>query len=580
MTDDIAHSAATDSGVAERGHLLPLLCSVGASLIVALGQFAYGRAQTGSWTAPVQSDLVYYLQIAAQPYYSGRQYLTDPSVPGGAIFYPWVQYLPAVDLARAMGWGVSSVAMIWIVLAASAMGITLYFLFFHFLRARWVAAGLTATMLADGSEYHPFIHQIRVLLDTLINHNPPELDFMHFRLTNPTIDLPFVFLEILALAQARRNSTRLGIRSAGLIFGFLFYLYFYAWTLIAAALALAFLIDVEGRRVYAKTFAIGALVGSPAILRDIGVRHSLSAEGVARFGLFQPPVWPDLFVPLPKHDLVVVPIALAALLIWMVARRQREMIFLWCVVVGGFVLSASSMVTGVYLHDYHWNWFARPAFEVLLSIAVAKIVLQRVRFTSFVCGAWGAWVVAFAATGVAGSILVVRADPYVTIQLRDYSQYLIQASSQMPDELRHGAIIAGDDAYCEMAVIGQDVTALAGRPLGISMALNDADLYTRYGLNQYLAGVADRDAFRAKVMGELGETEPGERTLRFIKAFDEVLADPGKFVDACGVRYVALRTGPQPPSYLTRCWRVVQNGPYWTVWERARSPEDKSNAEN
>ncbi len=278
---------------------------------------------------------------------------------GGAILYPWLQYVPAVYLARALGLNVFSIAIIWTVFASVAMAATLYSLFWYFLRWRWLSAGLAITFLADGSDYHPFIHQIRVLVGGLFHpHQYLNLELFQFRLVNPAVDLPFVFLHILAVAAARNSSDRRRILISGLSFGLLFYVYFYVWTMAAAALVAAFLVDRKNRDVYAKTFAFGFLAGAPAIVHDMLVRHELSAEGVARFGLFVRFRQPDAIGALGGHDVILIPCLLVALAVWFLVSRNQQLIYLWCLAVVAFVLSYSSRASGIYLHDYHWGWFA------------------------------------------------------------------------------------------------------------------------------------------------------------------------------------------------------------------------------
>jgi hypothetical protein len=552
-----------------REHLLPMICVIAASLALGFAPFLYGREQTGDWSAPNQDNLEYYLQIAAQPYFDHVPYLSDPSVPGGAIFYPWLQYVPAVYFALAFGLNVFSIAIIWTVFASVAMAAMLYCLFWYFLRWWWLAAGLTITFLADASDYHPFIHQIHVRLGGLI-HPQQELglELFQFRLTNPAVDLPFLFLQILALAAARNRPDRLRIWISGASFALLFYVYFYAWTMAAAALGLAFLVDKEQRGLYAKTFAIGFGGGVPAIVHDMLVRRALSAEGVTRFGLFVMPRLPKNFVPLfASHDMILIPCLSVALIAWFLVSRNHQMIYLWCLAAAGFALSYSFMVTGIYLHAYHWRWLARPIFSVLLCLAAATIVTGKVRCSPALGWMFGIWVVSFFLTGLYVSTLEVRG---MRDELRNYSQYKAQRLGRKAAALNPRTMIGGDDRYCELAVIGENMRALAGWSLYVSMALKNSDLYARYALNQYLDGVSARNQFKAIVMLGL-EGESAERVDGFVRAFDEVSSDPRKFLDAYNVQYVALRIDQPLPAYIDG-WVLVESGPYWQIWQRAAHP--------
>jgi len=334
-------------------------------------------------------------------------------------------------------------------------------------------------------------------------------------------------------------------------------------------LGLGFVIDKEQRGLYAKTLAIGFVAGFPAIMRDILVRRALSAEGVARFGLLVKPTFQKTFVGvLASHDMMLIPCLSIALLVWLLVFGNHQLIYLWCVATVGLALSYSSKVTGIYLHDYHWGWLARPMFSLLLCLAAATVVTRRVRLSSALGWTWGIWVFLFFLTGLYVSTLDVRG---MRDELRSYSQYKAQRLGGKPAVLNPRTMIGGDDEFCVLAVIGENMRALAGWPLYLSMALNNSDLYTRYALNQYLNGVSDRNQFRTIVTpyGVAGPTGPIDG---FVRAFDEVSSDPRKFLDAYNMRYVALRVDQRRPAYIKDGWLLVERGPYWQIWQRVAHP--------
>ncbi len=564
--------AMTDRSKIARDHLVPMICVIAASLALGLAPFLYGKLQTGDWSAPNNGDLEYYLQIAAQPYYEQVPYLSDPAVPHGAIFYPWLQFVPAVYVARAFGLGVFSISLVWMVFAAVTMAATLYGLFWYFLRGRWLAAGLTIGFLADSSDYHPLIHQIATLLGGLLHFRQDwRLTLFHFRLVNPALDLPFLFLQILAVAAARNRPSRVRIWISGAFFGVLFYVYFYTWTMAAGALGLAFVIDSESRGLYARTFAIGFILGIPAIVHDLLVRRALSAEGLARFGLFVAPK--DFESVLAGHDIILVPALCAALIVGIVLTGNHQMIYSWCLAAVGFGLSYSSKVTGIYLHDYHWGWLARPVFWFVLCATVASVVVGKARLSVAWGWAWGSFVVMFFMTGLYASTLDVRRMPS---ELRTYSQYRTQRLAEAAAVLRPRALIGGDNDFCELSVIGEDLRALAGWEAYSSMAMKNSDLYARYALNEYLSGIVERGQFKKAASQYAFEGD--ERLIDgFVSAFDEVSHEPQTFLDAYDVRYVALRVDQPPPDYLKDGWQIIQDGPYWRIWQRTAHPVGQRN---
>jgi hypothetical protein len=57
---------------------------------------------------------------------------------------------------------------------------------------------------------------------------------LQWRIPDPGLNLPFLFFQIVALARARERPTRLNLGFSGLMFGVLFYVFFYCWTMVAA----------------------------------------------------------------------------------------------------------------------------------------------------------------------------------------------------------------------------------------------------------------------------------------------------------------------------------------------------------
>ena len=551
-------------------HSSPVACCVAASLALGLAPFFYGKIQTGSWSAPNDTDSVYYLQIAAQPYYSHVPWLTDPSVPGGAIFYPWVQYLPFVYFVRALHLSIFSLTIVWTVFGAAAMAASAYALLWYFLRWRWLASGLAVTLLADNSAYHPFVHQARIVLGALAH---PGRDFgqelFDFRITNPMLDLPFLFLLILFVARARDLPSRARTWTCGVCFAFLFYLYFYAWTLAAAALGLAFFLDNRRRVVYLKTLVVGFLLGAPAMIHDFMVRRALSVEGLTRFGMFTRPRWPDQFVPLPRHDLVVVPVLFLLVGAWIYLSRNYQWIFLYCMAAVGTLLSYSSMLTGVYLLDYHWNWLAGPVFTLLLYVTLGGFVTARLRFSGLLGIAWSVCVGLVFLSGLWLSIEDLRERPEIGGLMRNYAEYAAQRQGGDTPRLEPRAMVGGDDRFCDLAAIGENTVPLVGFPAYISMALRDSELYERYALNQYVQGVTDRARFIKMLTDDYGVPLSASALIEgFTHAYDEVSGDPTRYIERYDLRYVALPSAQDTPACLGQGWKLIQSGPSWKIWQR------------
>ena len=88
--------------------------------------------------------------------------------------------------------------------------------------------------------------QLRQLAISLVIHPVGRLitiPFAQWRAPDPSIDLPFLFFQIIAVANARECPRRLNLWISGLVFGLLFYVFFYLWTMVAVALVIALLLD-------------------------------------------------------------------------------------------------------------------------------------------------------------------------------------------------------------------------------------------------------------------------------------------------------------------------------------------------
>src|SRR5271167_4209005 len=133
------------------------------------------------------------------------------------------------------------------------------------------------------------------------------------------------------------------------------YMFFYCWTMAAAGLSIAFLLDRGARRVYGITLCIGGVIGLPQLIYSIHVNHLASGEAMRRFGLFTPaPRFSDFTVPALSL------LAVAAVAWWIWKSRSFELVYPWSLVAGGILLSRSRAVSGIFFHEYHYDWLWTP----------------------------------------------------------------------------------------------------------------------------------------------------------------------------------------------------------------------------
>jgi hypothetical protein len=560
--------------------LTPLLTSVLAGLAIVFTPIVIWRLRTGAWVCLSQPEIPYYLQIAAQAYYNHLFHISDPTVPGGVTFYPWLVFVPVVVVARTLGLSIYSIVIMWSMWAGVGVAAGLYIVYWHFLRRRWLAAGLTIFCLSEiGFGYPgPFSQQVNRLLDALVVHpyghlRPSELPFWHWRVPNPALDLPFLFLQVVVLSVALDRPTRRNLWFSGLTFGLLFYVYFYLWTLVAAALCIALLLDWSRRKGYAQTLLIGLGVGIPQLVENFRWTTMASADAMNQRGMFAPATrWTHLDP--PYFSLLL--LAIAGFWIWRI--RKRELVFLWSLYAAGIALSRSSVVTGIYLHGYHWDWLWLPIRMILILLLVASSLQYQVRPRPLVKWVSIGFVTLYLASAIyLAAIDVTRTRPGVT-QLDDYIRYQAQRQSRSAPSLAPSSVIAGSYEYCNLAAITDNQRILSGHNVQLSMAIDNSQSEARYALNAYLEGVG-RAEYEQRIQLEL-EPEwktPWNMTLgapelraRYIRDYERVRENPERFIEAFNVRYVVLPAGQPPPAYLRSGWQSLQREPYWQIWERKR----------
>jgi hypothetical protein len=557
--------------------LASLAACVGSGFALAFAPVLVWRCETGDWVCLNDWFTLYYLRFAAQVYYDHALRMGDVVVPGGVTGYPWLMFVPATYISRALATGPFSVNIIWIFLNAIGLGAGLFFLFHHFVKRPWMAAGCTILCLSDYGfgAARPFTTQIQMLASALWFHPKglviiPWGLLLQWRVPDPGLDLPFMCFEIVALARARERPTRLNVWLSGLAFGLLFYVFFYCWTMAAAGLSIAFLLDRARRRVYGLTLCIGGLIGLPQLIDSIYLNHLASAEAMRRFGLFT--AAPRFYqFTMPAFSLVVV----AAIAWWIWRSRAYELVYPWSLVAGGILLSRSRVVSGIFFHEYHYDWLWTPIRLALVLIVAVRIVSARFRWRPVaVAACWATLMLYFAGGVYLAAICVTRTWSGVA-QVRNYTRYKSQRLAGSAKALAPGATIAGDDTFCELAAVAQDQWVLSGEAVPRSMAVDNDQWESRAALNAYLAGT-DRANYEqaARLAAGLWFWESPERerevTAAFMRKYDQVLADPDRYLAEFGVRYVALAADKAQKAHPGEGWTMLEQGPYWQIWERQK----------
>jgi hypothetical protein len=566
----------TKPRVSAQTHLWPLLCCLLAGLVLSLTPIVIARLNTGMWVL-LQPEIEYYLRIAGQAYYNHLSYISDPSVADGVIFYPWLTFVPLTYLARTLGLSLFSVAPMWLLLGGVGLTTSLYFVFWRYLGRPWIAAGLTILCVSDFrfTNSAALTYEFKAIWNALIIHPHGIIDLTPLpiwdwrRVPNPALDLPFLFVQILAVSIAFDRPNRLNLWLSGLAFGLLFYVYFYVWTMAAAALCFAMLFDASRRKIYGLTLLIGFACGSLELVHLFLLRKAASNEALTRFAGISA-VAPQYLPTVPWFSLLSV----VALGVWIYTTKRFELTYLWSLSAAGILLICSPSLTGMYLHAYHWTWLMLPIRTILVLIFVVILSTERTWLLRSFGWLFPALVAICSISGVYFAAIRVSRTRTGFEQADTYTKYREQRLVPGVAALATNSMIAGDARFCDLAGVGENQRVLSDGFLLISMALDNANWRSRFALNEFLKGTTDRLEFAKKANDEAEGglwttvTVPPELIPPFMLVWDEIVHDPDRFLDTYQVRYVALPIDQPVPAYLHKGWTLLQPGPYWRLWER------------
>jgi hypothetical protein len=548
-----------------RVHIAPALTCLIVGLALALTPLLVWRVRTGAWVCLHYTDPLYYLTIAARAYYNHPLFLSDPEVPGGPTFYPWLQFVPALLVIRSFGLSVISLNIVWDIWAGMSLSLGFYLLFWCLLKDRWIATGCALFSLANAIELSSRY------LKLIVSPSASRMDMsalMQWRTPDPALDLPFIVVQIVALAVARERRSVVATAVAGLLFGMLFYVYFFAWTLAAVALCLALLLDASARKVYAATLGIGLCFGLPQLVHDSRVARLASPEALTRFWFLAPyPRSEGLWLPYTWIPIV------AVLGYWMWREKHSDLIYLWSFAAGGILLGRERLLSGIYLHEYHWDWLWPILATAVLLVAGTRVGGKYIRGRRIMIVMVSAALLVYVLSAVHLASVFAQMN-WTTGVPRDFLNYRQQRMRTAVTTLAPGSLIAGDEVFCDLMTVVENQRALADPYLASSLALDDAAWEAREALNAVLQGTQApefREQARELTQGLWSMQKQRDAALvELLGLYDRFSRDPSASADSFGVRYVSIAVGPQVPAYLARGWTMLQPGPFWQVWERKK----------
>jgi hypothetical protein len=520
------------------------------------------------WTRD-NDELAIYLPLGAKAYHDHPFRLGDPTTGGPTYFQP-LEMIPGVLAARAVGAGPERLGLCWRVLAGLAVGAGWWAL----LRSRLGPAAAVAAGCIVMADPGVFNGQLGYTLAKRLAL-PQPLDLIpvvmaglpQWRVLNPALSWPWwlVFLALTARAVARPDRGR--ILAAGFMCGVLFYVYFYLWTAAVAGLLLAAALDRARTRLFLAILVLGMVIGLPAVLWSADFQATYGRDWMLRS---------DKFLPVDRFEEVYVPrvtvILMVGLWIW-VWVRAREWVWLAALATAGLLLLNQTLVTGLMIENFHWNYALGPAISTLFVFAMADL-LARVPGRA-------TWVRQGVVTGLTLGVLG-SAIWFYARAARDHpeTRHIQEALAAFHADtaalsLPAGAGVAGDPDFQYAAAIRFNLRPLAGYTAVLS-PIPDAELDARIATNAYLLGrlretfwAEQSEAMRGAQWGPCGRSEAArrERLAARLAAYDSVAADPAAVVDRFRIRVLALPAGAGG-GHLPPGWEIGRRGSRWDVWQK------------
>ncbi|MDB5350696.1 MAG: hypothetical protein JWN86_1943 [Planctomycetota bacterium] len=536
-------------------------------------------------------DMTLYMPIGSQAYFDHPTSLADPARPtGGLAIYPWLQMVPGVMFAKALGWGPMGVNLAWRLFAGVTVPLGWYFVLRQYVKRPSVAAALAVVLMCDiGLVFGtPLLRQSKVMVQLLTGHGAGLFNSFprihtEWRIATPGLSLIYLllYLGFLGRALARPTWPRILAASAGL--GLLIHAYFYFWTAAGLGLALAILLDARNRKTYLSVGILGSLIGLPAVLG--GMR--LKAASVPDYG---PRL--DTFLPIKRLSEIVFPSTSILLLTFSLAWvwfRRKDLLYIWCLATSGTLLLNQQVVSGMQIQNFHWQYAAGPALFLLLLLLIQG-ELSRVRN-------WprqAFWAVLGATAVYLALGLWLRAEEAMrTSQTRqylgDYDRYRTQRRAAGAVTLAPHSVIAGQPAFVNMALVLERQFPLSHNVINHSSLTSNDEWDARIALDACLNGIP-RSTFASKHDEEMKRDwgpwlrDPSERARRLanlLSEYDAARVNPQAALDRFRVRYFAGSASQVPPG---GGWTLLERGRYWDLWERAGvtvapGHESKSNHE-
>ena len=505
----------------------------------------------------------------------------------GPMMHPWLLFIPEAWVAHQFKLGITGLNILWRCLGGAGVGLGLYLAMRSVVRDRRLALGVATILLFEAGLLfgQPIFRQLdalqAVLRSTGVFFESVPRVMAHLRVVPPALAIPFFLAHLGAVASARAWGGRKSLALAGITCGLLFHTYFYFWTTAIAALAVAFVLDPKGRKLYAVTAVTGLLIGLPAVIDGARVKAAYPIDWLHRT---------DKFVKIGRFDELLLP--KLNIVVWLltthwVFKRRPELIYWWAIVGTGFACTNSQIVTQLQIENFHWLYAPGIALSLLLATWGASFFDEgreqtgepdrprnRLR--------WLSAAVALQVIIGFGLRAAEATRSAETIQWTKVAESLRGGSHMIPD----GAVIAGDREGVMLLAASREIYPLSGKFLEYCAEVKDDELDERIVLNLFLLGL-DADEARAEVKKPAGtlsweaeatRSKPLAETqeTRRLKLIEAIWSNPAPVLAKFGVTHVLERVeGPRRVDRLAEAgfsptW--LNTSKPWRLWTRQAPP--------
>ena len=503
--------------------------------------------RSGDLAYIADGDQILYMAWSRSAVLEGSWTLTDAVHPmSGPMMHPRALFIPAAQLARLLHLDTIGLAIVWRVFGGAGVALGLFAAIRPMVRSHRLALGLATLLLFDAGFLFgtPLLRQFDVLSSIVRGSDryfeaAPRV-MAHLRVVPPAFVLPFLLAHLGLIVQARKIGSATAAIGAGLALGAMFHLYFYYWTMVSPALALAFLVDPKGRRSYAIALGIGLILGFPAVL------------DASRAKADNPPDWllrTDKFVPIGHFQELLTPkvvIGLLSVSAPLAFLRRRELAPVWCAGVAGLICMNHQVVTGLQIENFHWLNGLGPSVSLLVVGLAAPYLFEpegrppRLRFLA-VC----------VILQVLAGFHLRWQETVKTAQTERWARVDRAFKSDDPP-ISAGSVLAGDPDGVMLMAGRRIVYPLAGKFVEYCSRVTDVELDERLMLNLCLSGLDEESARREveKPAGTLSweaqatrsehESVASTQRARRLSLIDRIWEDPRPWVARFGVTQVLV----------------------------------------